>query len=86
MKRIYAIVMQLRRRNHALERHSGVHGDEAGNRADAKRDATRQRLSRARAALDGLLERGVRREADGRIGALSHHLVIFLISNVKNRL
>lgn len=73
-ERIYAIVMRRREKNHALEGHSGVHGDEAGNRADAERDATRQCLSRARAALDGLLERGVRREADGRIGALSHHL------------
>jgi hypothetical protein len=58
----------------ALERHGGVHRDEAGDRAHAEGDAAGQRLSRARAALHELLERGVRRETDGRIGALPHHL------------
>lgn len=73
-QRKYEIVVQRRGLNHALERHGGVYGDEASNRADGERDATGQRLSCARAALYGLLERSVRREADGRIGTLPHHL------------
>lgn len=48
-----------------LERHGGVHRDEASDRAHAKGNAARQGLSRARAALHELLERGIRREADG---------------------
>ena len=64
-QRKYTTVIQQCGRYHALERHSGVHRDEAGNRADSERDATGKRLSRTRAALHGLLERGVRREADG---------------------
>lgn len=59
---------------YALERHSHVYRDEAGDGAHAKGDAAGQRLSRARAALYELLEGGVRREADGRVGTLPHHL------------
>ena len=62
------------RRTNALERHRGVHGHEACNRADAEGDAAGQGLPRAGAAQHGLLERRVCREADGRIGTLPHHL------------
>jgi len=64
---------------HALERHSGVNGDETSDRSHGERDAAGQGLTRARAALYRLLERGVRREANGRISTLPHHLTRFLI-------
>ena len=50
---------------YALERHRGIHGDKAGNGADSEGDAARQGLSRVSAALNELLEGGVRRESDG---------------------
>jgi hypothetical protein len=64
----------VRRRHNALEWHCGVYRDKAGNGAHAKSDAGGEGLSRARAALDELLEGGVRRKADGRISTLTHHL------------
>ena len=49
----------------ALERHCGVHGDKARYGADSEGDTARQGLPRVSAALNELLEGGVRRESDG---------------------
>ena len=63
---------------YALERHSSVNGDETGDRSHGECDAAGQGLTRACAALHGLLERGVRREANSRISTLPHHLTVLL--------
>ena len=47
---------------------------EASNGADGKRYSGWQLLSRTCDGLSKLLEGGIRREANSRIGALSHHL------------
>ena len=61
-------------KDYVLERHCGVYRDEAGDGAYAEGDAAGKGLASTHAALHGLFEGGVRREADGRIGTLPHHL------------
>ena len=66
--------LNMKKTQDVLEGLRDIYRHETCNGTDTKRDSGWKLLSRACGGLNELLESGIRREANSRIGALSHHL------------